>query len=183
MKIKRKGCFWYPETLKDYEGWWHKDFSMMVVPKVASLCMIHGWNPEYVVRTWTDKFDFMKREKSKGQTKMFIGDKEVSKTVRYYVSKAGQKAYKTMPPTGELGTYKRRSGLKDSEYNRIAATIPPGTWDERIHTKNKSVHEQRETSVEAGWLLKECNKAVDFSWQDVDYDYYIAEINKIIIEG
>lgn len=182
-KVKRKGKYWYPETLKDYEGWWHKDFSMMVVPKVASLCMIHGWNPEYVVRTWTDAFDFMKREKSKGQTKMFIGDKETSRTVRYYVSKAGQRAYKSMPPTGDVGTYKRKSGLKDSEYKRILAEIPPGSWDERIHTKNKSVHAQRETSVEAGWLLRECNKAVDFNWQDVDYDYYISEINKIIIEG
>lgn len=183
-KIKRKGAYWYPTELKEYEGYWNKDYSMMAVQKVTERCLIHGWNPQYVMYTMTDPFDFMKREKAKGETKMFIGDKETSKTVRYYVSKAGAKMKKVAPPTGELGSFKRKSGLTDSEYNKIAATVPKGVWDERIHTKNKSVHTIRETSVESGYLVKECNHGLSaFDFADLDYDYYISEVNKLIIEG
>ena len=182
-KMKTKGAYWYPETIDDYEGNWHKDFSMMVVPKVAALCQIHGWDPATVIKTWTDPFDFMKREKNKGQTRMFIGDEETTRTVRYYVSTAGQPAHKTMPPQGPIGTYKRKSGLKDSEYNRIALTIPEGTWDARIHTANKKTYTERTTSVDAGFKLVECNIAKKFNWTDVDVDYYVSEVNKLLIKG
>jgi len=108
---------------------------------------------------------------------------EVSRTFRYYVSKAGQRGYKIAPPTGEAGSFKRKSGMKDSEYARIAATVPPGVWDERIHTKNKSVHTQRETSVEAGYLIRDCNNSHNFNWADLDYDYYVNEVKKLLIVG
>ena len=88
---------------------------------------------------------------------------------------------KIAPPTGEIGQYCRKNGLKDSYFNAILNEIGKNKWDERIHTKNKSIYKMRETSIETGWLVKECNVAKKFDWNDVNWDYYIEEAKKIII--
>ena len=66
-------------------------------------------------------------------------------------------------------------------FARIRSEIPKGAWDERIHTKNKGKYTAVTTSVEQGWLVKACNRASDFRWSDVNYDYYIKEIEKLQI--
>ena len=59
--------------------------------------------------------------------------------------------------------------------------IGPGVWDERIHTKNKSKYAMRETSVNAGWKIAECNNVDRFNFNNLNYDWYIAEARKLII--
>jgi hypothetical protein len=88
---------------------------------------------------------------------------------------------KVSTPKGTIGEYKRKNGITDMAYNTILAQIPHGTWDERIHTKNKGRYVEVVTSIESGKLIKECNNASNFDWSDVDYDYYINEINKLVI--
>jgi hypothetical protein len=182
-KVKRKGAYWYPETERDYDGVWNKDFSNMSAQKAVSLVMLQGLDPEVAVRLITDPFDFMLRYKTPAGATVFIGDKECSKTVRYYVSKRGQAMRKVSQPKGEIGAYKRKNGITDSYYQKIVAEIPKGTWDERIHTKNKSKYAQVSTNIENGWKVKECNDARRFDWSDLDYDYYVQEIKKLIIGG
>lgn len=180
-ELKRKGAYWYPETLKDYEGWWNKDFSNMTAQKGVEQVLIKGASPEDIVRCLSDKFDFMLRYKTTKGAKVFIGDQEMPKTVRYYVSTAGQPMKKVAEPKGVIGTWKRRNGLTDQEYNDVFRTLPNGAWDERIHTKNKSKYEIVTTNIENGRLVKECNRASKFNWSDVDFDYYAQEIRKLII--
>lgn len=180
-KIKAKGKYWFPKEERDYDGCWNKDFSMMVVPKVAEQVLINGWNPEALVRLMTDPFDFMIRYKTTAGSKVYIGDKEMSKTVRYYVSTAGEPMKKISDAKGSPNDYKRANSLTDAYFNKIMKEIPPNTWDERIHTKNKSKYEQREFSIESGRKVKCCNVASDFNWNDVDFDYYVKEINKLEI--
>lgn len=180
-KIKRKGAYWYPEELKDYDGVWNKDFSMMVVQKAIGEVLINDWNPEALVRLYTDPFDFMIRYKTPAGAKVYIGDREMSKTVRYYVSTKGEPMKKVSVPKGEIGAFKRKNSLEDSYFNKIMAEIPPGSWDERIHTKNKTVYEMVTTSIESEWLVKECNDAKKFDRSDINYDYYIKEIKKLMI--
>jgi hypothetical protein len=180
-KVKRKGAYWYPESDKDFEGYWNKDYSNLAAIKGVEQVLINGAKPEEIVYLITNPFDFMLRYKTPAGAKVFIGDKEMLKTVRYYVSTAGQPMKKVAVPKGEIGAWKRRNGLKDEFFKKILAEIPPGTWDERIHTKNKSKYETVVTSIESGRLIKECNKASDFNWNDVDYDYYIKEIEKLVI--
>ncbi len=185
--IKRKGAYWYPIKDEDYQGSsgsnWNKDFSMMVVQKCTEACLINGFKPEELIRLYTDPFDFMLRYKTPGGAKLYIGDKEMLKTVRYYVSTTGQPMKKIAQPKGEIGAFKRKNSLKDEEFKRILAEIPKGTWDERIHTKNKSKYAAVTTSVESGKLVRECNRAGDFNWQDVDFHYYVEEVKKLIIGG
>lgn len=180
-KVKRKGAYWYPTNEKEYEGWWNKDFSNMAAQKGVEQMLINGYDPESIVRLMTDPFDFMLRYKTPAGAKLYIGDKEMLKTVRYYVSKAGQPMKKIAIPKGQIGAWKRRNSLKDEDYLKVLREIPEGAWDERIHTKNKSKYAAVTTSVEAGRLVKECNHVKNFSWSDVDYDYYVEEIKKLMI--
>lgn len=184
-KIKRKGAYWYPITEDDYHGSsgtnWNKDFSNLSAQKAVEACLLNGWHPRDVVRLITDPFDFMLRYKTNAGAKLYIGDKEQLKTVRYYVSTQGQPMKKIAAPKGELGTYKRRNKITDELWQQVMQEIPPGSWDERIHTKNKSKYAQVVTSVESGRLVKECNHIRDFNWTDVDYSYYEGEILKLMI--
>lgn len=180
-EVKRKGAYWYPVEDKDYDGNWNKDFSAMVVQKVIEQVLISGWKTEDVVKLMTDKFDFMIRYKTPKDAKVFIGDREMLKTVRYYVSISGEPMKKIAEPKGILGTFRRKNGITDDYYDKILAEIPAGVWDDRIHTKNKVVYEMTETSIEKGWLVKECNHASRFDWSDVDYRYYVEQIEKLKI--
>lgn len=181
-KIKRKGAYWYPETDKDYDGVWNKDFSMMVVQKAVEKCLIDNLRPEDVIKLICDPFDYMIRYKTQGQAKVYIGEKEMLKTVRYYVSTKGEPMRKVAPPKGEIGSFKRANGLEDKFYEEVLASIPKGTWDARIHTKNKGTYAEVTTNIENGRKVKCCNVASDFDWRDVDYDYYINEIKKLEIK-
>ena len=180
-KIKRKGAYWYPIEEKDYEGWYNKDFSNMSAQKGVEQCLLHGLKPEQVVRLITNPFDFMLRYKTNAGSKVYIGGREMTKTLRYYVSTKGEKGYKLATPKGKIGDWKRKNGLKDSEFNKILSETPYGSWNEKIHTKNKSRYVENRTNIENGRLIKECNHASKFDWSDVDYDYYAQEIRKLLI--
>jgi hypothetical protein len=182
-KVKRKGRYWYPDKEGDYDGVWNKDYSMLIVQKAASAWLLDGINPEAYVNMSIDPYDFMKRYKTPGNAKVFIGDVEVTKTVRYYVCRTGKPMKKLAPPKGPEGAFKRQNKLSDDYFSKILAEIPEGTWDERIHTKNKSKYSEVVTSIESGRLVKECNNMVNFDWNDVDFEYYIEEIKKLNIEG
>ncbi len=180
-KIKRKGAYWYPLTDEDYHGSsgsnWNKDFSNLSAPKGVEACLLHGYRPQDIVRTLSNPFDFMLRYKTPAGAKVYVGEKEQLKTVRYYVSTRGEKMKKIAMPKGVIGNFKKKNGITDEEY----AKYPGDVWDERAHTKNKSKHAMVETSIESDWLVKQCNKASDFDWRDVDYRYYENEIKKLLI--
>ncbi len=180
-KLKRKGAYWYPITEDDYEGSWNKDFSNLASKMATEKVMTHSWPVETALRLITDPFDFMMRYKATGASKLYIGEEEQQKTVRYYIAVNGQPMKKVSPPKGELGQYKRKSKLDDKFFNEVMSQIGKDVWDERIHTKNKSKYVIVETSVQAGWLVKQCNVATDFNWADVDWKYYIEESKKIIV--
>ncbi len=181
-KVKRKGAYWYPIEEKDYEGVWNKDFSNIAAIKGVEQVMLNGAEADDVIRTIANPYDFMLRYKTPGGAKVYIGEKEMLKTVRYYVSTSGQPMRKITKAKGKVGSFKRKNKLTDEYFNTILAEVGD-KWDERIHTKNKSTLADAETSIESGWLVKECNRADNFNWSDVNFDYYIKEINKLIIGG
>lgn len=180
-ELKRKGAYWYPLNIKEYEGWWNKDFSNFASIKAAEKAMTDSWPLEISTRLVTDPFDFMLRYKATGESRIYIGDEEQLKTVRYYVSVSGKPMKKVSPPTGEVGQFKRKNSLKDSEFKKIMEEIGKDVWDERVHTKNKGKYEITETAVQKGWLVKECNIAAKFDWSDVNWKYYIDEASKLIV--
>jgi len=180
-KLKRKGAYWFPTSEKDYEGVWNKDFSNLASKIAAEKVMTHSWPIECAIKLVTNPFDFMLRYKATSDSKIFIGDVKQLKTVRYYVSISGQPMKKVSNPKGEIGQYKRKNSLKDDYFKEIMKEIGKDVWDERIHNKKKSKYEIVETSIQSGWLVKECNVATNFNWDDVDWTYYVEEAKKTII--
>lgn len=181
-KIKRKGAYQYPVEDSDYDGYWNKDYSMMVVPKLIEQVFTKGWDAEMTLKLMSDPFDFMLRYKTPSGADVFLGEQKMLKTVRYYVSTAGLPMKKVARPKGEMGAFKRKSKITDTEFEKVMSEIGPGVWDARIHTKNKGKYDMNETSIHAGRLVKCCNRASDFKWQDVDYEFYLNEVKKLEIK-
>lgn len=182
-KVKRKGAYWFPETERDYEGVWNKDFSSMAVQKCVEQVLTHGAKPEDVILLIDNPFDFMIRYKTTAGSKVYIGNQQMAKTVRYYISTRGEAMYKVSQARGPVGQFKKSHSVTEETYNKIMPEIAPGTHDPRIHTKNKSRYEEVTTKIQSGFKVRECNRATDFDWSDVDYSYYIEEIKKLIIGG
>ena len=190
--LKQKGAYWHPEAGDRYfdsiseaqPPAWHKDLGNLVSIKAAVAAMVHGINPEVYIRAHFDKFDFMCRIKVNKSDVLRHGGKQMQRISRYYIAKEGAALVKTSPPTEgyEIGQFKRASKITDFDYAKVMQEIGPGVWDARIHTKNKSKYELRETTVQAGWNVAMCNDASHFSFDNINYQWYINEAEKLIIK-
>lgn len=189
--VKRVGKYWYAESWEDYDqaaGKWHTDLSQMIVPKVAEQCMLHGYAPEYLIKMMTDPFDFMIRQKVQRSQHCYIGDTETQKTVRYYVSTKGEPMSVVRPPAGKMGTYKRKNKISDKLWNDVLLEVGEN-WDARIYVgkadkpKTQTRYQDTVSNIVLGFKVKDCCDSANFDWSDVDYQYYIDEVNKIIIKG
>lgn len=188
-KYKLKGAYWHPDPL-DYANSigtssppaWHKDLGNIISIRAANAAMIHGVDPEIYIRAHTDPFDFMCRIKVDRSSRLMLGDQRIQSTTRYYVSTDGQPMSKiSPPPVGEvLGSWKRAPRITKLEYDRVMAETK-GEWDARVCTASKSVYTDRITAIQAGWKITECNNASHFSFDNVNYDYYVQEAKKLII--
>lgn len=187
-KLKQKGAYWFPRKFPEDVSTaappaWHKDFSAVVTVKAAVEHMVTGADIYRFVTSQGDPFEFMCRAKVDRSSHLMIGDKEVQRTTRYYVAHNGGQMRKISPPVkgARVGEFKRRNGISDSEFYAVKDSLPRDTWDPRIHTKNKSLYEIRETSIESGFMVAECNHVKDFDFQNLNYDWYTDKARKLII--
>ncbi|KRQ11647.1 hypothetical protein AOQ73_06115 [Bradyrhizobium pachyrhizi] len=185
--LKQKGAYWYPRNFPDDISYssppaWHKDYSAQVVIMAAVAHMVEGVDIERYIYAHRDPFDFMCRAKVDRSCKLMIGDQEVQRITRYYLAVNGGPMVKVAKPKGTPGTFKRKNKLTDQEYHAILRTLPPDTWDERIHSKNKARYpESTSTAIEAGYLVAECNLASKFDFANLNYAAYIDQAKKLVI--
>ena len=184
---KLKGAYWTPDPLRYHESIdesqppaWHKNFSNVVSTRAAVANMVEGVDIETYIRSCFNPFDFCCAVKVTGGSKLFWGDKRVQKNTRFYISTDGQFLSKVMPPAGPVGCYKRKNGVSEQEYNRVMAETG-GEWDERVCTGNKSKYEERVTGLAAGYKVSVVNNIKDFRWDNINYEWYIQEAQKLII--
>ncbi len=130
-----------------------------------------------------DPYEFLCRVKVDRRSRLMIGETEVQRVTRYYVATNGQPMCKESPPVAGAveGGYKRRNGITDRLWTEVNVSLPPDTWDERIHTKNRSRYETRETSIESGLLVNECNDIRKFNFETVNYDWYATRAAKLVV--
>jgi hypothetical protein len=67
-------------------------------------------------------FDFMCRIKVKRSDELIYGGQKIQRNTRYYVSTDGKPLIKNAPPSGRIGTFKRKPGVSEAEYNKIMTT-------------------------------------------------------------
>lgn len=193
-KLKRKGAY-------EYKRNWSQNHSALIVPKAAEAALIHNKDIREFVTNHQDIFDFMLRAKVSRNELLMLGQREIQKISRYYVSIDGAPLVKVSPPAKgfKIGQWKRASKLTDQYYNSIiqywknfikecnegvpfmgevdSTGIP---WDERINTKNRSKYEERRTNFESGYLITECNDIRKADRTNLNFDYYIAEVEKLV---
>lgn len=186
--VKRKGAY-------EYKREWHKNHSQLVVPKAVEAFLIRGEPVEKFIRNHPNIYDFMIRGKVTGGDKLMLGEKKLTKTTRYYISRNGGKLMKVSPPPKgyQVGQWKRRSGISNDYYQSVINELKSVThypsplldslllpWDERINSKNRSVYEIRRTGINADHLITTCNNIKHADRSMIDFDYYIEEANKLI---
>lgn len=165
----------------------HKDTSALVVPKAIESYLVHGQCIDDFIKNHRDPYDFCLRAKVPRNNRLVmrwqnVGDQELQRITRYFISKTGGQLVKIAPARGTPGEYKRANSLTDQYFNSVMAEIGSGIWDSRIHTKNKSKYDNNvETNINSGWKSTDCSDMDKFDWSKVNYDWYIAEAEKLII--
>jgi hypothetical protein len=186
---KQKGAYWHPDPFNYAESiskasppCWYKDLGNIVSIRAANAAMIHGIDPAVYIRAHTDPFDFMCRVKVDRASKLYLGGVPIQSTTRYYVATNGAPMIKISPPPAghAIGQWKRAPRVSKAEYDRVMAETG-GQWDERVCTKAKTKYDNVTTAIQAGWQIAECNDTRSFRFDNVNYDYYIAEARKLII--
>lgn len=182
-KLKLKGAYWYPAKFPDdisnaQPPAWHKDLSALVVIRAAVEHITEGTDIERFIYSHHDPFDFMCRAKVDRSSKLYIDETEVQRITRYYVALNGDNMRKVSPPAGPVGEFKRKNGISDYEWSQRPQD---GSWSEAHHTKNRSRYVQRETAIEAGYKVAECNLASRFDFGNVNYQWYIDAARKLVI--
>ena len=184
-KVKRKGAY-------EHDLGWHQNHSNLVVPKAAEAALVHGKDVREFIENHGDIMDFMLRTKVPRSSKLFFGEEQIQNITRYYISKDGDTLRKVMPATGPIGQYKRASRIPDDYFNQITTEVGEGVWDERIHTKNKSVYEDRISDVNTGYTVMvannmgslPCDKSEKFIkdryFSDINIDWYVREAEKLV---
>ncbi len=181
--LKRIGAYAYVTAEEDpgtRELPYHKDWSARVVAKAAEAVLVRGEDVRTFIENHDDVYDFMLRTKVPRDSSLEWGGDKVPNIVRYYISTDGDILEKVMPPKGESGQYKRANSLTDIYYWQVMEEIGPGVWDERIHTKNKSIYETRRSGIHTGWNVRICNNLQGYTFGDINYQWYIQEVDKLI---
>jgi DNA polymerase elongation subunit (family B) len=108
-EVKRKGAY-------EYELDWSKNFSALVVAKVAEQVIVYDNPLMETLTTWGDKLDFMCRVKVPRSSKLVIEvdgvDYALENMQRYYVAKGGGYLAKIMPPLAKNPEKWRRIGVE-----------------------------------------------------------------------
>ncbi len=181
--LKRIGAYAYVTADEDpstRELKWEKDWSAIIVAKAAEAYLVHNTDVRTFIENHEDVMDFMLRAKVPCDSIIEWGGDKVANIVRYYISTEGDILEKVMPAKGEPGQFKRKNSLTDEYYHGVLTEIGMGVWDERIHTKNRSVYEERRSGINTGWTVRICNDLKGHTFADINYEWYIQEVDKLI---
>ena len=180
-KVKRKGAYENQPPDKRNPLGWHQDLGAMVIPKVVEQVIVNGADPQAALVAHADPFDFMLRAKVPRGSRLMHGDQQVQGTTRYYVATQGAPLVKISPPMpGQTpGWFKRGQKTSLSAYTAWHEAWG-NVWNPEIHTGNKSIYEDRHMQIQAGWDAAICNRASDFDWGNLNYNWYLAGINKLL---
>jgi hypothetical protein len=181
MYVKRIGCYAY-QTAMEKPGTrelpHHKDWSARVVAKAAEAALVRGEDIREVIENHDDVYDFLLRTKVPRANVLEWGGVKIPNVIRYYISTDGDTLEKIAPAKGT--GFKRANKLTDSYYEQVMEEIGEGVWDERIHTKNRSMYQEVRTGIHTGWTVMIANRLSGMTFSDINYEYYIREAKKLV---
>lgn len=171
-KVKHKGCF-------EIERAWHKNHSMLIVPKALENYYINNISIEETIKSCTDILDFCKRGRSTGKNILIarngIKDIELQKNNRYYVSNIGVDIIKIMPQLKDDDGNFKKDKINNYRKNN------PQQMDLFHFVEDVIIDKPRETNIEAGYKCTLYNTIDNKDHlTNINYRYYINECYKII---
>jgi len=175
MIIKRKGRYCYGSDLH-----LHQNHSKQCVAMTVEAYLMTGEDVDTYIRSLPLQC-FLMAVKIPRNSTLKIGDTTVPNILRYVISNTGGELIKVMSVKGVPGQYKRANKLTDQYFDAVMDEIGLDIWDERIHTKNHSKYEdKRLIGINTGFKVSICNNLEDLRTIDINYDFYIAEVMKIV---
>jgi len=175
-KLKRKGDY-------EYELELNQNFSQLIVPKVAEEALILNYDIKTTVERWPNIYDFFLRAKVGRADRLELDGVQVQRISRYYVANVGGTLIKHSPPKKgfRIGDWKKANGVHDSDYFAWNAAHPGDVpHNPQLHTKNMSTYVNRETAICKGYKVVLCNESTAIDQSNINFDYYINEVNKIV---
>lgn len=136
----------------EYEMEWHQNHSALVVPKVAEKVLLEGAPIRQTVEHWPDIMDFMLRVKVPRSSSLVIEYRENGTEQQFPLQNTTR--YLITKDGGHL--FKQMPPLKGKEL-----------W--------------RQIGVEAGWKVTPCNDLSEARGARVDFDWYVAEVEKLCL--
>lgn len=187
-EVKLKKEYWTPDAL-DYHGSisesqppaWHKRFDAVVSRRAAVAHMVDGVDIDQFIRFNTNPYDFCCAVKIRRSDKLLWGGIEQQRNTRFYISTDGHDLVKQLPAQGPVGAFKKANGVSDALYQQVMKETG-GQWDTRVCTGNKSRYKIRESQIMAGYKVTIVNNIEHFKWENVNYDWYIREAEKLVIK-
>jgi len=191
---KRIGCYAHVRAEEDSgsrELTWNKNHSSIVVAKAAEAALLHNKSIEEFIHNHDDVMDFMLRT-NVPRSSHLIGEHErfnmtlqekYQNVSRYYVSETGVSLIKVMPPTDKLilkwNTVAHWQHV-DNGKQVNAPKAPSGKY--ALINKPSANPPDRRMGITVGWLVTVCNSMKGHEFNDINYDYYIAEARKLVDE-
>ena len=134
---------------------WHQNHSAKVIQMAAASEMLEGIPVEEFIHNHKNKYDFLLRTKVPRSSSLVLLTPLDDEGLEFEETK--------------LQNICRYYACKDG--GKLVKVMPP----------LEGSTEFRRIGIDTDWNVKVCNNIVDFDW-DVDYDYYIAEAKKLVIE-
>ena len=135
----------------EYDMEWHQNHSALVVPKVAEKVLLEGAPIRETVENWPDIMDFMLRVKVPRSSNLVIEYRENGTEQQFPLQNTTR--YLITKTGGHL--FKQMPPLKGKEL-----------W--------------RQIGVEAGWKVTPCNDISEARGVEVDFDWYVQEVEKLV---
>ena len=135
----------------EYDMEWHQNHSALVVPKVAEKVLLEGAPIRETVEAWPDIMDFMLRVKVPRSSSLVIEYRENGTEQQFPLQNTTR--YLITKTGGHL--FKQMPPLKGKEL-----------W--------------RQIGVEAGWKVTPCNDLSEARGVEIDFDYYVQEVEKLV---
>ena len=189
--LKLKGPYWTPDPTCWHESIanaqppaWHKNLSNPVSARAAVAHMVYGVDIEQFIRACKNPYDFTNQKKINRSDHLYWGDLETQRNCRYYISTDGKDLVKVakpkLPPGAKIGAPKKGRQATESEYLKVM-NANGWQWDETVCTKNKSTYQIVHTNQAAGYKTTTANDIQNFSFDNVNYDWYIKEAQKLVV--
>ena len=134
---------------------WHQNHSAKVIQMAASAEMLEGIPVEEFIRNHKNKYDFLLRTKVPRSSSLVLLTPLDDEGLEFEETK--------------LQNICRYYACKDG--GKLVKVMPP----------LEGSTEFRRIGIDTDWNVKTCNNIEAFRW-DVDYNYYISEAKKLVIE-